>query len=447
MIKTIITALLFITALSATKPTVAILYFKNRSLFESKTDLNKALADIIITELTNQSSFAIIEREELERVATELDFSDSYLIDQSSAPQVGKVLGATYIFTGSYMVEEQEILVTMKMLKVETGEIVSGENLTGNVKKISKMIGKLSNSALKMLKKEGISIEQLSPTGSQKVTLQNLNRYNQSLLLKDKGELEAARKELQELAKDLFYADRTLKKIEEELQKAEKVHQKEMNKLAESQLTYMDFINLSSNYMVQMQYDKLYALSLKTRKRGIIVPEGMVVDGREIVEQYAVTAASQMKAWDIVITDGTAFLKTYPKSIYFSSIKMYVKQALQQIEKQKEVEAQLSAQIEQIEKSTRGKDCKNYQIAMLYYEKGLQKKAGSYFEKVDAQKAAKELPKISADKVLSDQIFGFYSIMDLKRVKQLYQKLEKGYPTSVYTINLKTLVDYVRTVE
>ncbi len=447
MKKNLIFLLLLITLSFATKPTVAILYFNNRSIFDSKTDLNKALADIVITELTNQSSFKIIEREELERVAKELDFSESYLIKQSTAPEVGKVLGATYIFTGAYMVEEEEILVTMKMLRVETGEIVAGDNLTGDIKKISKMIGKLSKSALGMLEKEGLSTTSTKQIASSKMTIHDIEIYNRSLVLKDNGELEAARNELKKMANSVPYADRTLQKIEQELKKAESAHDKEMQKLDQTNMTYMEFITLSSDLMMQMKYHALYALCDKIRENGLVVPEAMMINGSEIVEQYAITAATQMKAWDLVITDGTAFLKTHPKSLYFSSIKISVKQAFNHIQKEKLAEEELAPQVAKLENKNTDHHSKNYQIGVLYYEKALYEKAGSYFINVDATKAAKTLSETTADKILFEQLMCFYNLLDIESVKTIYEKMQKLYPESPYLTGMSGVMDYIRTIE
>lgn len=427
----------------AAKPTVAVLYFKNRTVSESNIDLSKAIADILLTELTNQKEFRVIEREEIERVANEQNFSESYLVDPSTAPSVGKLIGATYLFTGSYIIEGKEMILTMKMVAVETGEVVAGDNLTGENNHLSKLIAKISQSALAMLSKEGVTVsESKSSKGS--VTIEEMQKYNAVLSLCDKGELEKARTELRKLGKDFSYAGSALKRIESELAQAEKIHRSELQKLETDTMSYMDFVTVASNMMMKMEYSKLYDLCQKARVNGLTTG-GMAVNTYELIEQYAVTASVQLKLWDVVITDGTAFLKTYPSSLYYSSIKMNVNLALQNIATENRVVTELQPLIDELTNQNLPKDRMNYLIGKLYYDKGIFKKASLYFDNCDPQKAYTE--ESPADKVLFEQIMCFYNYMNIDKVKKLSERFSRDYPESPYLEGMKSITDYLKTIE
>ena len=74
--------------------------FENRSTY-GQHRLGKALSDIIITELSKTDLFILVEREKLNVVMKEHTLSQTGLITEASAPEIGLLLGANAILTGS----------------------------------------------------------------------------------------------------------------------------------------------------------------------------------------------------------------------------------------------------------------------------------------------------------------------------------------------------------
>ena len=72
--------------------------------FENKTDGNvpaSAITEMMTTELFNSGLFSLMERERLDLVADEIRLGMSGLMDESTAPQAGKIKGAQYTMTGA----------------------------------------------------------------------------------------------------------------------------------------------------------------------------------------------------------------------------------------------------------------------------------------------------------------------------------------------------------
>ncbi len=72
--------------------------------FENKTNGNvpaAAITEMMTTELYKAGLFNLIEREKLKYVAEEIKLGQSGLMDESTAPQLGKVKGAQYSMTGA----------------------------------------------------------------------------------------------------------------------------------------------------------------------------------------------------------------------------------------------------------------------------------------------------------------------------------------------------------
>ena len=72
--------------------------------FDNKTDGNvpaSAITEMMTTELFNSGLFSLMEREKLDLVADEIRLGQSGLMDESTAPELGKIKGAQYTMTGA----------------------------------------------------------------------------------------------------------------------------------------------------------------------------------------------------------------------------------------------------------------------------------------------------------------------------------------------------------
>ena len=72
--------------------------------FENKTDGNvpaAAITEMMTTELFNTELFNLVERERLDYVKDEILLGQSGLVDESTAPKLGKIKGAQYTMTGA----------------------------------------------------------------------------------------------------------------------------------------------------------------------------------------------------------------------------------------------------------------------------------------------------------------------------------------------------------
>ncbi|MCJ7813387.1 tetratricopeptide repeat protein [bacterium] len=83
---------------------VAVLYFLDLSNDPQWVPLQKGLAEMLITDLSQVEELKVVERLRLSRLMEELRLSTSGLMDESTAPRLGKLLGARHMVKGSYMV-------------------------------------------------------------------------------------------------------------------------------------------------------------------------------------------------------------------------------------------------------------------------------------------------------------------------------------------------------
>jgi curli biogenesis system outer membrane secretion channel CsgG len=90
------------------KPRVAVLDFDyatvqstSAAMFGTNVDVGKGITDLLITGLVNNGTYSVFERQALEKLMTEQNFSNSNRADPSTAAKLGKLAGVDYIIIGA----------------------------------------------------------------------------------------------------------------------------------------------------------------------------------------------------------------------------------------------------------------------------------------------------------------------------------------------------------
>ena len=86
------------------------------------------------TELVKIKKFKIIEREEIEKVFTELKLQESGAVETDSIQRAGKILGVDWMLLGTLTeLEGRQIEINARLVSVESGEIINA--YSGMIKK------------------------------------------------------------------------------------------------------------------------------------------------------------------------------------------------------------------------------------------------------------------------------------------------------------------------
>ncbi len=115
--------------------TLAIFPFENNSVTDPAQydPLRKGLCAMLITDLNKSgSTLKLIERSKIESLLKEIALGQAGGIDESTAVQVGKILGAQSIAFGSFMVLGTQVRMDVRVIKVETSELIVSESITGS---------------------------------------------------------------------------------------------------------------------------------------------------------------------------------------------------------------------------------------------------------------------------------------------------------------------------
>lgn len=114
--------------------TVAILYFENKGQRQEYDPLQKGLAEMIITDLSKVRSLKVVERLRLHQLVQEMNLSATDLVDQKTAPRLGKLLGANRLVKGSFFeLTGDKINIDAFVTRTRTGQPEVTTNITGTM--------------------------------------------------------------------------------------------------------------------------------------------------------------------------------------------------------------------------------------------------------------------------------------------------------------------------
>jgi TolB-like protein len=120
--------------------TIAILYFENKGQKAELNPLQKGLAEMVITDLAKVKSLKVVERIRLHEMMQELNLGETDLVDQRTAPRLGKLLGAYRLVKGSFFeLTGDNINIDAFVARTKTGELDVTTNISGNMKDFFRM--------------------------------------------------------------------------------------------------------------------------------------------------------------------------------------------------------------------------------------------------------------------------------------------------------------------
>jgi tetratricopeptide (TPR) repeat protein len=116
--------------------TVAVLYFKNIGKSKELDPLQKGLAEMLITDLSKANELDVIERIRMQKLLEEMGLGMTGIVDQATAPRIGKLLGTSEIVNGSFLdLDMENIRIDAGITEARTAEFEKAEEVTGALEK------------------------------------------------------------------------------------------------------------------------------------------------------------------------------------------------------------------------------------------------------------------------------------------------------------------------
>ena len=98
--------------------------------------ISAGMTETVINDLMGIREVSVISNADRRKIMEETKFILSGLVAEETMLKVGKLTGANIIFTGSYLVSENNIRVIARLINVETGKVESSTKLDGSLEKI-----------------------------------------------------------------------------------------------------------------------------------------------------------------------------------------------------------------------------------------------------------------------------------------------------------------------
>jgi TolB-like protein len=134
--------------------TLAVLYFHNKSGKARLNPLQKGLAFMLMTDLSQVDGLVLVERVKLQALAEEMDLGVSGLVDPDSAPRVGRLLGARFLVGGDIQGMAAELGIASDVLEVPSQRVAGSPSSDGDLPKIFEMEKELLFAIIDILKIE-----------------------------------------------------------------------------------------------------------------------------------------------------------------------------------------------------------------------------------------------------------------------------------------------------
>lgn len=129
-------------------PTVAVLDFTGLMIGQgvNSAPLGKAVSSMLITELTGRPGIRVIERYRLQDLLTEQKLALSGRVDESTAVEIGKILGAQYVIHGQVTSIFDELRMDMRAIDVETSEVIEAQKMTDKTSELLSVVVRMADS-------------------------------------------------------------------------------------------------------------------------------------------------------------------------------------------------------------------------------------------------------------------------------------------------------------
>lgn len=171
-------------------PTVAVLDFTGLMVGEGENSapLGKAVAAMLVTELSDREGIRVIERYQLQDLLMEQRLSLSGRVEEETALEVGQMVGAQYTIYGQVTSIGGTTRMDMRIVNVETTEIMEVEKLSDATSELLSMVVQLADMF-------GDKLDLAPPSAREEVAeipVQATIAFSRGVDFEDRGETERA---------------------------------------------------------------------------------------------------------------------------------------------------------------------------------------------------------------------------------------------------------------
>ncbi len=113
------------------KNVIAIVDFKNTSQNSRLNYLEQTIPEAISTTMAISGRLEIVERSRLEAALREMEMNMLGIVDEETAAELGRAVGATTIMVGSFVSISGFVRINARLIDVQTARILAAESVQG----------------------------------------------------------------------------------------------------------------------------------------------------------------------------------------------------------------------------------------------------------------------------------------------------------------------------
>ena len=174
---------------------IAVLDFVNRSPGDGYDWMAKGLADMVITDLSASARLVVVDRERIQEIARELALGTAGLVDESTAPQVGKIANVQWVLFGTFLRQGDRLGMEAILINVTSPQALRIEQVEGPVAEVFRLERALIGSVLDKLDVPMTDHELRLVTRLKTQSLPAFEHYSRALGLFDSGQWHDALRE------------------------------------------------------------------------------------------------------------------------------------------------------------------------------------------------------------------------------------------------------------
>ena len=157
MQKKYVTCLLFlIPVLLSAQMTVAIGDFENRTEKLYLDSWTEKIPELLTAKMSQSDDIVLVERQSLKAIIDEQNLGMTGMVDTSNAQEIGRLLSAQYVITGSvYQIDNASYTISAKIISVKSGKTLSEQVQGPSRKYLPDMVELLAENLIFQLTGQG----------------------------------------------------------------------------------------------------------------------------------------------------------------------------------------------------------------------------------------------------------------------------------------------------
>jgi TolB-like protein len=179
-----------------TRPGLAVFPFTNGGAYgpdkEDLAPLEVGIQQMILTELAQNQNLRVVERSELRRILEEQDLVRAGRVDPGTAAQVGRLVGARYVVTGSFIDLFGNFRLDARIIDVETSELVNAVELRSRRENLYQLLVDMAGRVVEGVSLPPLEVATVAQRRARAIPAEAVTLFSRAQVYEDGGRHEQA---------------------------------------------------------------------------------------------------------------------------------------------------------------------------------------------------------------------------------------------------------------